>query len=65
MVAAHPYPARIPPKEVAGYAPSERVTVRRIEDGDRDLEPHKSSGRTHPTNLADTIGALAAFACGL
>jgi len=53
------------PEEVSGYGLSKAIAVRWIEDGDHDLKPRKASGRTHEANLAEAIGALAAFARGL
>jgi len=53
------------PEEISGYGLSKAIAVRWIEDGDHDLKPRKASGRTHEANLAEAIGALAAFARGL
>jgi predicted alpha/beta-hydrolase family hydrolase len=47
--------------EVAGYQLSPTITVQWLPDGDHDLAPRKSSGRTAAQNLAEAASAAAAF----
>jgi predicted alpha/beta-hydrolase family hydrolase len=49
------------PDDVAGYALPETVRVRWIEDGDHDLRPRASSGRTRAQNWAEGVEAVVAF----
>ena len=49
------------PDEVAGYQLSPTITVQWLADGDHDLAPRKSSGRTAAQNLAEAASAAAAF----
>lgn len=49
------------PEEVAGCSLSARIRVVWIEDGDHDLRPRKSSGRTHEGNLREAVAAVARF----
>ncbi len=53
------------PDEVKGYRLSSKVTVRWIEDGNHDLAPRKSSGRTAEQNWREAAEAIADFARGL
>jgi hypothetical protein len=53
------------PEEVAGYPLSPRIRLVWIEDGDHDLRPRKSSGRTHEANLREAVEAAARFVAGL
>ena len=47
--------------EVAAYKRSSAIKVHWLADGDHDLKPRKSSGRTSDQNWAEALGALAAF----
>ncbi len=49
------------PADVAGYVLSPAIALRWIEDGDHDLKPRASSGRTHGQNIEEAIAATAAF----
>jgi len=53
------------PDELGNYELSRAIEVRWIEDGDHDLKPRKSSGRTVEQNWQEGIEALAAFVAGL
>jgi len=53
------------PDEVAAYTLSPDLTVEWIEDGDHDLKPRKSSGRSHGQALDEAAAAVAAFILGL
>ena len=53
------------PAEVEGYALSPSIRLVWIEDGDHDLRPRKSSGRSHPQNLAAALDAVMEFSAGL
>jgi predicted alpha/beta-hydrolase family hydrolase len=53
------------PAEVEGYRLSPRVQLVWIADGDHDLRPRKSSGRSHAQNLAAALDAVAEFAAKL
>jgi predicted alpha/beta-hydrolase family hydrolase len=53
------------PAEVQGYAFSPAIRLVWIEDGDHDLRPRKSSGRSHAQNLAAALDAVAEFVRGL
>ena len=53
------------PAEVEGYALSASIRLVWIEDGDHDLRPRKSSGRSHAQNLAAALDAVAGFTAGL
>jgi predicted alpha/beta-hydrolase family hydrolase len=48
-------------EEAAGYELSPAVRVRWVEDGDHDLEPRQSSGRTRRQNWEEAVGEVAAF----
>lgn len=50
------------PGEVAGYELSPHISLAWMEDGDHDLSPHKSSGRTRDQNWRDAADAVARFA---
>jgi hypothetical protein len=52
-------------EEVAGYALSPAIRLAWIEDGDHDLRPRKSSGRTHAQNLGAALDAVAEFVARL
>jgi predicted alpha/beta-hydrolase family hydrolase len=52
------------PAEVAGYTLAAGINIHWIEDGDHSLAPRKSSGRTGAQNLAEAVGAVAAFVRG-
>jgi predicted alpha/beta-hydrolase family hydrolase len=49
------------PAEVETYALSRSIQLVWIEDGDHDLRPRKSSGRSHAQNLAAALDAVAEF----
>lgn len=49
------------PDEVAGYGLSPAVRVVWIEDGDHDLRPRKSSGRTPEQNREAALDGVASF----
>ncbi|RDD62530.1 alpha/beta family hydrolase [Ferruginivarius sediminum] len=49
------------PDEVAGYGLPESIAVHWAEDGDHDLKPRKSSGRSAEENQAEAIAAVARF----
>ncbi len=49
------------PDEVAGYGLSPAVRVAWIEDGDHDLRPRKSSGRTPEQNREAALDEVASF----
>jgi predicted alpha/beta-hydrolase family hydrolase len=49
------------PAEVGGYDLSGTVRLRWVEDGDHDLAPRKSSGRTVRQNWDEAIEAVAGF----
>jgi predicted alpha/beta-hydrolase family hydrolase len=53
------------PSDVAGYALSPEIRVVWIEDGDHDLRPRASSGRSAEQNLGDALEAVSAFLAGL
>jgi hypothetical protein len=53
------------PAEVEGYALSPSIRLVWIEDGDHDLRPRQSSGRSHAQNLASALDAVAEFAAKL
>src|SRR5207245_2276359 len=48
--------------EVVGYHLSPAIQVQWIEDGDHDLKPRKTSGRTVQQNWETAIGKIVAFA---
>lgn len=50
------------PEEVAGYALSPKIELRWIEDGNHDLTPRKSSGRTGTEAWREAADAVADFA---
>ena len=52
-------------EDVAGYDLSATINLHWLEDGDHDLKPRKASGRTHAENLAEAVGATAAFVAAL
>ena len=52
-------------EDVAGYDLSATIKLHWLEDGDHDLKPRKASGRTHAENLAEAVGAAAAFVAAL
>jgi len=52
-------------EDVAGYDLSATINLHWLEDGDHDLKPRKASGRTHAENLAEAVGAAAAFVAAL
>ncbi len=54
-----------PEADVAAYALSAAITVRWVPDGDHDLKPRSSSGRSQAQNWADGIEAVVAFLGGL
>jgi predicted alpha/beta-hydrolase family hydrolase len=53
------------PDEVAGYGLPANIAVQWAEDGDHDLKPRKSSGRSAEGNRAEAIAAIARFVEGL
>jgi predicted alpha/beta-hydrolase family hydrolase len=53
------------PDEIPGYGLSPAIRLVWIEDGDHDLRPRKSSGRTQPQNLAAAVDAVADFVASL
>ena len=53
------------PDEVPSYIFSAAIRLVWIEDGDHDLRPRKSSGRTHAQNLAAAVDAVADFVARL
>jgi predicted alpha/beta-hydrolase family hydrolase len=52
-------------EDVAGYALAPRIRVVWIEDGDHDLRPRASSGRSAEQNLEEALEAVATFLAGL
>ena len=48
-------------EEVAGYALSPAIRLHWLEDGDHGFKPRKASGLTEDGNIADAVGAVAAF----
>ena len=50
------------PAEVQGYALSAAIRLVWIEDGDHDLRPRKSSGRSHAQNIAAALDEVVGFA---
>jgi predicted alpha/beta-hydrolase family hydrolase len=53
------------PAEVEGYALSPAIRLAWIEDGDHDLRPRKSSGRSHAQNIAAALDEVVGFAAKL
>jgi hypothetical protein len=53
------------PDEVRRYAFAPAIRLVWIEDGDHDLRPRKSSGRTHAQNLDAALDAVAEFVARL
>jgi predicted alpha/beta-hydrolase family hydrolase len=49
-------------EEVTGYKLAATIGLHWAVDGDHDLKPRKSSGRSHEDNLADAARAIADFA---
>ncbi len=48
-------------EEVAGYPLSPSVRVHWLEDGDHDLAPRRSSGRTQQQNWAEAVAQITDF----
>lgn len=53
------------PEEVGGYPLSPAISIAWIADGDHDLKPRKSSGRSHETALDEAAAAVDIFARSL
>jgi predicted alpha/beta-hydrolase family hydrolase len=53
------------PAEVEGYVFSPAIRMVWIEDGDHDLRPRKSSGRSHAQNIAAALDEVVGFAAKL
>jgi predicted alpha/beta-hydrolase family hydrolase len=53
------------PVELPGWSLSPAIRLAWIEDGDHDLRPRKSSGRTHAQNLGAALDAVAEFVARL
>ncbi len=53
-----PFGAR---EEVAAYGLSDRISIEWLADGNHDLSPRKSSGRTAQQNRDQTLAAIATF----
>jgi len=51
-------------EEVADYPLSPAIRIHWLEDGDHDLKPRKSSGRTQEQNWMEALGAIVDFAAG-